>query len=79
MYLCVEYLIYNEWYLAAEFSDMENCLGTPLALLALPLFLLQDSLVLAPELLDILIDNQMTKALLKLWTTVSASFILKNN
>jgi hypothetical protein len=57
---------------------MENCLGLPLAL-ALPLFLLQDSLVLALELLDMLIDNQITKALLKLWTTLSTSFILKNN
>lgn len=41
---------------------MENCLGISLAL-ALPLFVLQDSLVLVAELLDTLIDNQMAKAL----------------
>lgn len=41
---------------------MENCLGISLAS-ALPLSVLQDSLVLAPGLLDMLIDNQMTKAL----------------
>lgn len=55
---------------------MEDCLGNTLSISS-TMLLLQDSPVLSPELLDMLIDNQMTKALLKLWTVLSASFILK--
>lgn len=57
---------------------MENSLGIPIAS-ALPLSLLQDSQVLTIELKVMLIDNQIAKSLSKLWTIVSALFILKNN
>lgn len=67
--------MYIEWYLAAEFLTWRIVWGIPLALATM--LLLQDSPVLSPELLDMLIDNQMTKALLKLWTVLSSSFILK--
>lgn len=72
----VEYLMYVEWYLAAEFLTWRKPMGNTLSISS-TMLLLQDSPVLSPELLDMLIDNQMTKALLKLWTVLSASFILK--
>lgn len=55
---------------------MENSPGIPTAS-ALPLSLLQDSQVLTTELKVMLIDNQIAKSLSKLWTMVSALFVLK--